>query len=322
MAIKTSDIIPAPDFEVIPDELKQHSHWLLWQARPKKDKPGEGTKIPVTIEGTAFNGWNDPNNLYSFEEVEEAFQSGKFTGVGFALAGTDFICIDLDNNVSPDHISEELLKLIPYGYTEISPSGKGYHIWLKGRKPEGMGQNGYTATGEKLEVLSGGRWVTMTGNAVFPTSIIEDQPLIDELYKCYFKEKQSEKKNTKPTLTSMTRQDLETIKEKMFDGRYGQKICALWKGDTSEYGGDHSRADFALCRHLAFYAKGDYSNLDALFRQSGLFRPKWDRRLGDTTYGGRTIAKAIDLLRNREGYQVDTHATPMQFDVDQFATTP
>ena len=61
---------------------------------------------------------------------------------------------------------------------------------------------------------------------------------------------------------------------------------------TSLYGGDHSSADLALCRYLAFYANGDYYTVDTLFRQSGLYREKWDQRRGNTTYG-TTIAKAI-----------------------------
>jgi putative DNA primase/helicase len=284
MAIKTGDKIKKPDFHYIPEELKCSPHWLLWKAQQKKDKPEELTKVPFTIDGKMFYSWNDPNNLYKFEEVEQAFQTGKFTGVGFALKGKDFICIDLDNNVSAANISEELLSLIPLGYSEFSPSGKGFHIWLKGEKPIGMGKNGYTVAGEKLEVFGGSGWVTVTGDAVYPASIREDQYLINELFKVYFKENQIVKKNKKPiTFTSMSIPDLELIKEKMFNGRDGQKIRALWNGDTSLYDGDHSRADLALCRHLAFYAKGDYTTIDTLFRQSGLNRPKWDRRLGDTT---------------------------------------
>jgi putative DNA primase/helicase len=128
MSIKTGDKILPPEFQNIPEELKCSPHWLLWKAMPRMDKPEEATKVPVTIEGKKFYGWNDPNNLYSFEEVEKAFQTGSFTGIGFALAGTDFICIDLDNNVSADNISEELMNLTLLGYAEVSPSCNGFHI--------------------------------------------------------------------------------------------------------------------------------------------------------------------------------------------------
>jgi primase-polymerase (primpol)-like protein len=152
-----------------------------------------------------------------------------------------------------------------------------------------MGKNGRTVAGEKLEVFGGSGWVTMTGFVCFPNvPIKENQPVINDLYKCYFKEKHSEEKTVKPATMSMTIPDLDTVKEKMFKASNAQKIRALWNGDTSMHRGDHSAADQALCSHLAFYSNGDYSTVDALFRQSGLYRPKWDRPLGNTTYAGKT----------------------------------
>ena len=38
---------------------------------------------------------------------------------------------------------------------------------------------------------------------------------------------------------------------------------------------------------------GDDGQIDRIFRSSGLMRDKWDRRLGDTTYGATTIQQAI-----------------------------
>ena len=55
----------------------------------------------------------------------------------------------------------------------------------------------------------------------------------------------------------------------------GDRFARLWAGDTSEFGGDHSRADLALCRMLSFWCKGDVERVDRLFRQSGLMREKW-----------------------------------------------
>jgi Sensory domain found in PocR len=72
----------------------------------------------------------------------------------------------------------------------------------------------------------------------------------------------------------------------------GERFSRLWGGDASDYGNDHSRADIALCRMLAFWTGGDSGRMDRLFRQSGLMREKWDRRTGDETFGALTI-KAI-----------------------------
>jgi hypothetical protein len=53
-----------------------------------------------------------------------------------------------------------------------------------------------------------------------------------------------------------------------------------------------SEADLALCSLLASWTN-DPAHIDSLFRQSALFRPKWDERRGDGTYGDRTILRAI-----------------------------
>ena len=71
-------------------------------------------------------------------------------------------------------------------------------------------------------------------------------------------------------------------------------LRCLFNGDTSEYNGDHSSADLALCNHLAFFTAKNAKRIDNLFRQSGLYRDKWDRKTGASTYGEITIQEAID----------------------------
>jgi primase-polymerase (primpol)-like protein len=76
--------------------------------------------------------------------------------------------------------------------------------------------------------------------------------------------------------------------------RNGDRFTRLWAGNLSDYGGDHSRADAALCCMLAFWSNGDSDRIDRLFRRSGLMRDKWDRRSGETTYGALTIRVALN----------------------------
>jgi primase-polymerase (primpol)-like protein len=315
MALKTGDLIPAPKFEFIPEALKQHTNWLLWKAKPIKDKPIEATKVPVTINGKEFFGWTNPKNLYSFNQVETAYKSGDFDGIGFVLVETDFICIDLDNNSSTKNISDELKDLISYGYSELSPSGNGYHIWIKGKKPEGMGKIGYTSSGEKLEVFGGSGWLTVTGETEWPVSLPEpiwNQSLVNDLFRFYFKDRTRKKRTTKIIeRDSSSFADLEIIKEEMFNSRNGHKIRELWNGNTSMHGGDHSVADLALCGYLATYTQGDFSKIDILFRQSGLYRSKWDEQRGETTYGNLTISKAV------EGRSVESYTNTKEHVPDQ-----
>jgi primase-polymerase (primpol)-like protein len=68
----------------------------------------------------------------------------------------------------------------------------------------------------------------------------------------------------------------------------GDKFLALWRGDTSIHGGDHSRADQALVSMLAFWTNYDAARVDRLFRQSGLMRDKWHA----DSYRRATLRKA------------------------------
>lgn len=74
----------------------------------------------------------------------------------------------------------------------------------------------------------------------------------------------------------------------------------LLNGDTSDYEDDQSAADIALCNDLAFYTGSDRERMDALFRQTLLYRSKWDEKhaADGRTYGDMTIEKACQDTKN------------------------
>ncbi len=81
---------------------------------------------------------------------------------------------------------------------------------------------------------------------------------------------------------------------KVIERRLDKKLSELWGGSTSYHNGDDSRADISLCCKLIYWiGRGDAAQIDRLFRQSRLFRPKWDSKRADATYGSITVAKAI-----------------------------
>ncbi|MBE7461911.1 MAG: hypothetical protein HS116_00330 [Planctomycetes bacterium] len=82
-----------------------------------------------------------------------------------------------------------------------------------------------------------------------------------------------------------------------------EKFEALWAGQWENplvRTMSQSEADLKLCCQLAFYTR-DVSQLDRLFRASGLMRPKWDEPRGEGSYGSMTLEKA--LARVREQYR-------------------
>ncbi len=87
--------------------------------------------------------------------------------------------------------------------------------------------------------------------------------------------------------------DDQTIIEQMH--KRDAVALALWNGDMSDYGDDHSSADQALCNRLAFWLGRDADRIDRVFRRSGLYRQKWiDRQ----DYRERTIDRAIASCQN------------------------
>lgn len=81
----------------------------------------------------------------------------------------------------------------------------------------------------------------------------------------------------------------EDLIEKAKNAENGDKFTRLWNGDISGYP-SHSEADLALCDLLAFWTAGDRQRINSLFRNSGLFREKWER----DDYRQGTIGKALE----------------------------
>jgi hypothetical protein len=80
----------------------------------------------------------------------------------------------------------------------------------------------------------------------------------------------------------------DEVRRKALAASNGERFSHLWAGNTSGYG-SHSEADLALCGMLAFWTGGDAARIDALFRQSGLYREKWERK----DYRDATITEAL-----------------------------
>ena len=106
-------------------------------------------------------------------------------------------------------------------------------------------------------------------------------------------------RSQRPTLTLS---DQEVLR-RMFAARNGSKLRSFYDGDVSGYGGDDSRADEALCFHLAFWTAGNADQIDRLFRGSGLFRPKWER----ADYRERTLDHALSSVQDYYGSRIHTN---------------
>ena len=144
-----------------------------------------------------------------------------------------------------------------------------------------------------IEVYDSGRYFTVTGKHISgtPLEIRSCQDALDQLAAEIFSP--AEAIPLEVISRSLDLSDQELLQRAKYASN-GERFSRLWAGDASDYGNDHSRADIALCRMLAFWTGGDSERMDRLFRQSGLMREKWDRRTGDKTYGALTIQATLN----------------------------
>src|SRR5205823_1162952 len=133
-----------------------------------------------------------------------------------------------------------------------------------------------------LEIYTAGRYFTISGKHVSgsPEGIEERQAEIAALVREWFPVGCAEPCPTVGPLRMRCLSDQELI-AKALRARSGARFGKLWCGDTSDYDGDHSRADAALCRMLAFWTGRNAAHVDRLFRMSGLMREKWNRKTGE-----------------------------------------
>jgi primase-polymerase (primpol)-like protein len=274
----------------LPGELVNYKQWVVWR---RAEVGGRNTKLPISPWSGKVASCDKPHTWSTFRHGCYARQKHRCDGIGFVFTEEDPFCgIDLDGCRDADgNITPEASAIISRldSYTELSPSGTGVHILVRAKLPGKGRRSG------KIEIYDSARYFTMTGNHLpgAPVEILERQMELDQLLHELFPAALRLSTSAYPEPSSLS--DEELIRRAQ-SARNGERFLRLWNGDSSEYGGDRSRADAALCCILAYWCGGDPDRVDRLFRQSGLMRSKWDRRSGDTTYSALTIRSALELF--------------------------
>lgn len=282
------------DSSALPVELTSLTRWVVWRYESRDGKP---TKVPHSVRGGLASS-TDERTWTTFDEANHA--RGAFDGVGFVFAkGDGFVGIDLDDCVHNGELSKDAAAIVAGfdTYAEISPSGSGVKLFMRGTL-EGKTRRRDVKRG--IEMYCEGRYFTVTGRRIdgHPCEVRDCQAAIDAFYASVFA-KQEPEKRTAPAVPAAPSNlaDAEVV-QRASASKNGEKFRRLWGGDTSGYGTEdnagHSEADLALCRMLAFWCgPGEASRVDALFRQSGLYRNKWERadyrtRTLNAAYSGMT----------------------------------
>ncbi|BDD88007.1 hypothetical protein DPPLL_23720 [Desulfofustis limnaeus] len=217
-----------------------------------------------------------------------------FDGIGFCVTENDpFAFGDLDHcldNCDRQAIADRIVGLLD-SYTEKSPSGDGLRIITKGKLPANHRINGF-------EFYSSVWYLTITGNVYLDKGIEERQTEFGQLYQDLFPDKQ-QAVTTESNHAEWTQADKDLC-ARIAGSKQGEKFQRLFSGNFDGYP-SKSEADLALCCVLSFWIDKDVKQIDRIFRQSKLYRPKWDDKHGDQTYGEMTIGKAIEKCTETVG---------------------
>jgi putative DNA primase/helicase len=147
------------DFNRIPDELKTRPQWVVWRLEPRGGKPTKVLYDPTTDKKASST---DLLTWRPFEEALETLRAGDYAGLGFVFcSGDPYTGVDLDKCRDPETgaIEPWTREIMDHlgGYQEVSPSGTGVHIIVKGKLPEGRNRRG------NIEAYSRERFFTISG---------------------------------------------------------------------------------------------------------------------------------------------------------------
>ncbi|MDW3988763.1 phage/plasmid primase, P4 family [Staphylococcus saprophyticus] len=285
-------------YEEIPIELVERDSWVCWSM--ENDNKGRKTKRPINPHTGSYAKSNDSSTWSDYETAVN--MSNNFDGIGFML-GDGIFGIDIDgvekeiheylSNDGIDNIVGEFIETME-SYAEISPSGKGIHILVKGELPNGGRRRG------NVEMYSELRFLTFTGFRIgrFREIKEDEEGRINYLHNKYIAGHEKETKKLNTTTGFGNDLSVENIIDIAKKSKNGLRFTTLYEGDWSQFYDSQSEADMALANDLAFWTARDPQKMDEIFRKSNLYRDKWDEERGDYTYGDMTITRAIESCQN------------------------
>ena len=278
------------DHEAVPIELLGLPQWVAWRWEERSGKP---TKPPLNPHTGEYASTTDPATWGTFQDAFRfRREHPSAAGPGFVFTKDDpYAGVDLDKCRNPEtgEIAPWAQIMLSYlsSYSEVSPSGTGIKVFARGALPAGVHKGA-------IEAYDSGRYFTVTGNHIAGTPLtIEDRHVELQTLYAWLKDDAATERPGPLPVTPVSLDDVALI-EKARTAANGAKFERLWNGDWRDYP-SQSEADLALCSQLVFWTGGDRDRVDRLFRQSSLFRQKWDQpHFADgRTYGMATTDTAI-----------------------------
>lgn len=278
----------------IPAELREYKQWLWFKKIRKQDLKGKEKilKLPVSPITLKSDDWNNKEQWGDFETAVNNLESSGCDGLSFVLSRDDpFVCIDLDNvdNKKQDMFINDFNGT----YVEISQSGMGIHIFVKGEI-----EKNFNNQLEKVEMYQENRCIAMTGNIYKLNDFVAEKVLLkqkelDKYCKLFSPKRSVREIIRKYQEAAECAPDSNTVIETMC--RYNARARALFEGSYTS--GDASKDDFSLLLFLNSFTHGNAEMMKELFLKSALNRigdrSKRRTEKGYLKYLEDSISKAI-----------------------------
>ncbi len=271
-------------------QFKDEKRWCNWKFKTIGDKK---TKVPYAITGKPASS----TDSFTWSTYEEALNASKNVGIIFTPDQT-LLGIDLDKCLNDkgqiqhengEQIAELLIEADTY--TETSVSKTGLHLFLKLSAPLHLIAN----RNHNFEMYTSGRYFVFTGNSyqeekeVRTVTPEEATKLLNILGYPFNKKEEADHVAPKNNMIAL---DDNTVLERMFKSKNGDKIKSLYDGDITAHDKDGSKADMAICSHLAFWCGKNATQMERIWSASPLGSRKKTQTRPD--YRDRTIKAAID----------------------------
>lgn len=161
--------------ESIPAELRGLQRWVCADA---------GSKRPMKCFAEGAASVSEPATWGDFDEARACVEAGIHEFAGFVFDHDGYVGIDIDHAFGPDGMpSDDALAAVMAcrSYTEVSKSGEGLHIIVRGELPF-RGRNNRRG----WEVYREGRYFVLTGRTVLFDAIADAQEALGAVLAAHF----------------------------------------------------------------------------------------------------------------------------------------
>lgn len=184
LMVKELPSSPEPAVAAIPVVLRERDQWVVWRY---EKRAGRRTKIPYDPRTGGNASAADPRTWTAFDGAWKTFQqTRRYDGLAYVFSADDPFCgFDLDDCLDEEGLllwGADLLETLD-SYCEISPSGRGLKLIVRGKKPAHARCKAAWNGGGTIEIYDQRRLFAITGQRFAGTNpkIADRQTELDAL---------------------------------------------------------------------------------------------------------------------------------------------